>query len=346
MTEVSRLPSDLATPRAAEETSYPINCQLSDEIVNAQQPIILRGIVKHWPVVETAEKSASSLFDYLSRFDKGAIVPVTVGGSTLGGRIFYNDAFDGANADHGNARMSEVLRRIAAGADRDDAPLIYLASVTVDDVLPGFREHNDVPFGDTNPLASIWIGSRTRIAAHNDLPLNLACVAAGRRRFILFPPDQTPNLYIGPFEVTPAGRPISLVDFAQPDLERFPRFAEAMKHAIVANLEPGDGLFIPSMWWHHVESLSGFNILVNYWWRTVPAFLGTPQDVLNHAMMTIRDLPQGERDIWRDVFDHYVFQANDETAAHVPEHAKGILGKIDAEGARRTRSYLLNRLNR
>ncbi|MEM6913354.1 MAG: cupin-like domain-containing protein [Pseudomonadota bacterium] len=346
MTKEADITTVLASSKWAEEIPFVGINPLSDDIINSKEPIVLRGIVKHWPVVDAAQQSVSALYEYLSNFDHGAIVPVTVGASTLKGRIFYNDTFNGSNADHGNARLSEVLRRIATGADNDDAPLIYLASVTVDDVLPGFRDQNDIPFADAKPLASVWIGSRARIAAHNDLPLNLACVAAGRRRFTLFPPDQTSNLYVGPFEVTPAGRPISLVDFAAPDLARFPRFAEAMKHALVADLGPGDGLFIPSMWWHHVESLSGFNILVNYWWRTVPTFLGTPQDVLNHAMMTIRDLPPTEREIWRDIFNHYVFEANEETAAHVPEHAKGILGTIDAETARRTRSYLLNRLNR
>ena len=70
---------------------------------------------------------------------------------------------------------------------------------------------------------NVSLAIRTRIAAHYDVPDNLACIAAGRRRFTLFPPGQQHNLYIGPIDLTPAGQPISLVDFAQPDLARFPR---------------------------------------------------------------------------------------------------------------------------
>ncbi len=331
---------------SVEVMSYPTGQALTEDITSRDKPLILKGLISDWPVVEAGLSSPDDLFAYLSRFDRGAIVPVSVGSPELDGRIFYNDQFNASNVDHGNSRLSEVLRRVADAANEERGPLIYLASVGVDDVLPGFRDENDVPFGDLNPLASIWVGSRTRIAAHNDLPLNLACVAAGKRRFTLFPPDQTANLYVGPFEVTPAGRPISLVDFVDPDFETFPRFADALDNAIVADLEPGDALFIPSMWWHHVEAQSGFNILVNYWWRTVPAYLGTPQDVLNHAMMTIRDLPPAEREIWRDIFNHYVFDADEETASHIPEHAQGLLAPINGETARRTRSYLLSRLNR
>ena len=77
-------------------------------------------------------------------------------------------------------------------------------------------------------------------------------------------------------EHTPSGQTISLVDFAQPDLQRFPKFAQALEHAVVAELGPGDALFIPSMWWHHVESLSDFNLLVNYWWIDSHQALGSP----------------------------------------------------------------------
>jgi len=116
--------------------------------------------------------------------------------------------------------------------------------------------------------------------------------------------------------------------------------------ARVADLEPGDALFIPSMWWHHVEADGPFNILVNYWWRTVERHLGTPQDVLNHAMMTLRDLPARERRIWKDLFDHYVFESDESVRAHIPEHARGILGPMTAAMTRRVRAFLLDRLNR
>jgi len=102
---------------------------------------------------------------------------------------------------------------------------------------------------------SFWLGNKTRISAHYDYPDNIACVVAGTRRFTLFPPEQIGNLYVGPVDKTPSGQAISLVDFSNPDLERFPNFELAMQAGYQAVCEPGDAIYIPSLWWHHVESL-------------------------------------------------------------------------------------------
>ena len=188
---------------------------------------------------------------------------------------------------------------------------------------------------------------RTRIAAHQDLPDNLACVVAGTRRATLFPPQQLENLYIGPLDFTPAGQAVSLVEFADVDHARFPRFAEAAAHAQCADLAPGDALFIPSMWWHHMEAQTPFNVLVNYWWRQAPAWANTPMDTLMLAIMSIRDLPSAERAIWADVFRHYVFDYDEESVAgHVPAPARRSLSPLDDARAREIRARLLKRLNR
>ena len=146
--------------------------------------------------------------------------------------------------------------------------------------------------------------------------------------------------------VNPAGQAISLVDFANPDFERFPRFAQALEHAQVAELDPGDAVFIPSMWWHHVESLTPFNALVNYWWRQSPDYMDSPIGALMAALLTMRDLPPAQREIWRGMFDHYVFKADESTSAHIPWHARSALAPITESGARHLRQALINRFKR
>ncbi|RBJ42034.1 cupin-like domain-containing protein, partial [Xanthomonas oryzae pv. oryzae] len=230
--------------------------------------------------------------------------------------------------------------------DNAQPPAIYVGSTTLDTYLPGLRAHNPIALPQSEPLASIWMGNRTRIPAHQDLPDNLACVVAGRRRFTLFPPEQLANLYIGPLDLTPAGQPVSLVDIAAPDLLRFPRYAQALEHALVAELLPGDALFIPSMWWHHVEALESFNVLVNFWWRQSPAYMDSPMNALMLALLTIRDLPAEQRATWQEVFRHYVFEANGTTTAHLPDAARGVLAPMDDARARSLRARLLQRLNR
>lgn len=312
------------------------------------EPLVLRGLVAHWPMVAAARESTQAAVDYLRGFERADAPPVvaTVGPPGIEGRVFYNDDLSGFNVRQERIALRTVLDTLIKHAGHATPPMIYVASTTIDTWLPGFRDDNDLSLGARDPLASIWIGNRTRIAAHQDVPDNIACVVAGRRRVTLFPPGQLRNLYIGPLDFTPAGQAISLVDFASPDLERFPRFAEAMRHAQVAELEPGDAVFIPSMWWHHMEGLEPFNALVNYWWRDVPGWMDTPMNVLMYALMTLRDLPPRDRATWQEVFRHYVFEADAETAAHIPEPARRVLSPLDENRARDLRARLLKRVNR
>jgi hypothetical protein len=319
---------------------------LNDRILASTQPLLLRGLVSHWPMVQAALASQQAATAYLQRFYQGAPVVAMLGLPDIGGRFFYNDDLSGFNYRPVHAPLDGVLAELAAHRDDETPPAIYVGSTTIDACLPGFRAENDVDLGDREPLASIWIGNRTRIAAHYDAPDNLACVTAGRRRFTLFPPDQLANLYVGPLDFTPAGQAISLVDFHQPDFERFPRFREALDHAQVAEMEPGDALFIPSMWWHHVEALAPFNVLVNYWWRQSPPYMDTPTNVLMYAIMAIRDLPPEQRTAWEGLFRHYVFGHDGATAAHIPPAAQRMLAPMTGDMTRALRAQLLKRMNR
>jgi hypothetical protein len=313
-------------------------------LLESSEPLVLRGLVSHWPMVRAALESSQAANRYMLGFYRDATVGAMLGAPE--GRYFYNEDLSGFNFKTERIRLDAVLAEIAQHASSAQPRSIYVGSTTIDAALPGFREFNDVDLGARSALASIWIGNRARIAAHHDLPDNLACVAAGHRRFTLFPPEQLANLYVGPLDLTPAGQAISLVDFAKPDLIRFPRFAQAAKNARVAELEPGDAIFIPSMWWHHIESLDAFNVLINYWWRRSPPYMDAPIGALMLAIMTMRDLPPAQRAAWENLFHHYVFDADASTTAHIPEKSRGSLGALTEEVVRDMRARLIARLNR
>jgi hypothetical protein len=61
-------------------------------------------------------------------------------------------------------------------------------------------------------------------------------------------------------------------------------------------------MFIPSMWWHHIEALAPFNVLINYWWRQSPDYMDTPTNALMAAFLTMRDLPKEQRKAWQEIF--------------------------------------------
>ena len=315
-------------------------------VFGSEVPLLLKGLVADWPAVAACRDSIAAATRYLAGFWIEKPVTVYVGEPGIDGRFFYNDDFTGFNFKSGSAHLGQVLQKLAEQEAAGTSAAIYVGSTPVDQWLPGFRASNDVVLPVNDALASFWLGSKTRISAHFDFPDNLACVVAGRRRFTLFPPDQVGNLYVGPLDRTPSGQAISLVDFSEPDLDRHPRFVEALAAAQVAEMEPGDALFVPSMWWHHVESMAPFNLLVNYWWCTSPPAMGAPTTALMHAILSLRDLPERQKTAWRALFDHYVFDADETTYAHIPPTGRGCLAPLDDAAARKLRAELLNRLNR
>lgn len=321
------------------------------ELLRSEEPAILKGVASEWEIATRGRQSPNSVIDYLASFDSGRPVVGYTGAPEIGGRFFYDSEMRGLNFEGKRVPLKEFLGRMAEALGDALAPSLYIGSTDVDLFLPGLSAQNslsltDPMFQKNAPIVSIWIGNRTVASTHYDFSNNIACNLVGHRRFTLFPPDQVTNLYPGPFQPTPGGQVVSMVDLRNPDLDRYPRFREALGHAQVAELEPGDALFYPAMWWHNVEALDAFNVMINYWWNVSPAFMDTPMITLLHALLSLRDRPEQEKQAWKELFDYYVFEGGDRPREHLPEHAQGILAPIDETSARRLRADLLQRLNR
>jgi hypothetical protein len=201
----------------------------------------------------------------------------------------------------------------------------------LEDVMPDFQPLHNQPLLDESIKPNMWVGNRAVVAPHYDINDNLACVAAGSRKFTLFPPEQINNLYLGPTLNTPAGVPISLVDIRDPDIKRFPKYTQALDAGFEATLNAGDAIFIPALWWHGVESLETLNILVNYWWGDNQENKFSPGDSLLHCMMSIAQLDSVKRKSWRHIFDYYVFKTEIEPADHLPKDLEDILTGLSSE---------------
>lgn len=315
-----------------------------ESVVAAQQPLLIRGFVTHWPAVKASVLGFDSAATYLSSQYSGRPLTAYVGKHDIDGRFFYNDDFSDFNFRRGQATLPQVLHKLASSRGDRNAPTVYVGSTMIDEWFPRFNRDNEPPIRREELLASIWIGNRSRVSAHYDFPDNIACVVAGERTFTLFPPEQVKNLYVGPLDVTPSGQEISVVDVKSPDLARFPNYQEAEAEALVAHLQPGDAIFIPSMWWHHVEASSDLNVLVNYWWCESPSYLGTPSLALKHALLAIRDLPAHQKAHWKRLFDHYVFEDQTGKHDHIPEAGRGILDRLDEQSANQLKQFIGERL--
>jgi len=320
------------------------------EVARRATPLVLRGQAAHWPAVAAGLAGDRATADYLAGLEApgaaGKPLEVLVSPPEFGGRFFYRgDRLEGFNFQRERAPLRLLLAQLLRLAALPEAErhALYANAATAPEHLPGWAAANTLDLDLGGAVPRLWIGNASQTATHYDGSTNLACVVAGWRRFTLFPPEQVGNLYLGPLDRTLAGPPSSMVDPLAPDLDRYPRYADALAHALVADLGPGDAIFIPATWWHHVQSFGNLNVLCNYWWDYDPS--NSAFHALVHAMMAVRDRPDFEKRGWQAWFDHYVFGTDAGAAGdHLPEEARGVMGPAGAERTGRIRQYLLRAL--
>lgn len=297
-----------------------------DLALEASRPLILTGLIEHWPALAAGRHSPAALNQYLKSMDCGIPAPVMEAPASTQGRFGYTTDLRELTFTTRQRGIIETLDRIERQIDVPNAPILALQMLPLATHLPDFVRQNPLPLlPRVAPL--LWLGGRVRTQIHNDKDHNLACVIAGRRRFVLFPPEQVANLYIGPIDHPP---PLSIVDLDAPDFTRFPNFAKALATAQVAELGPGDALLIPRHWWHHVTSLDPYNAMINFWWGTRMQGLENPHDCFLAALLSIKDLPAPERSYWQAMFNAYIFQASGNGIEHIPPELRGILGTMSA----------------
>lgn len=311
-------------------------------------PVLLKGLVCEWPIVKAAQTSDESLFDYLcERSAPGPINTLEAPYSTHG-YFFYNDTLQGFNFERKQAKFRDFCNRLLNYRHINSAYL-SIQSAFVDEYFPGVQLENNITIMGDQLRPRIWIGNKTIVGTHYDDAENIACVVAGRRRFTLFPPNQVSNLYPGPLEFTPAGATVSMASLVNPDFIKFPRLKQALENAWVADMEPGDALYIPTLWWHHVEALGEVNALINYWSggaiggdRSAPY----PHAAMLMSMLALNGLPASARKAWREMFEYYVFLEQGEIAAHLPLAKRGIMGGIDEAAAEQLKKWLISQLQK
>jgi hypothetical protein len=295
-----------------------------EQAARASKPLVLQGLTEHWPALAAGRRSASALNEYLKSMDRGIPASVREAPARAHGRFGYSADLREFTFSTRQRGISETLDRMERQLAVPDAATIAIQMLPLATHLPDFVQQNPMALlPQVGPL--LWLGGRVRTQIHHDRDHNLACVIAGRRRFVLFPPEQVRNLYIGPIDNPP---PLSIVDLEAPDFSRFPRLEQALAAAQIAELGPGDALLMPRHWWHHVTSRDPYNALVNYWWGTQAQGLENPYDCFLTALLAIKDLPSRERIYWQAMFNAYVFQSEGDSVEHIPAVLRGVLGTM------------------
>jgi hypothetical protein len=141
--------------------------------------------------------------------------------------------------------------------------------------FPELERELTLPRGLTRTpvLRHLWLGAAGNCTPlHYDTAHNLFAQIHGRKRFTVFEPGEGPRLF--PHALSSRHPHVSRVDPERPDLAAFPAFAGARASEVV--LEPGELLFLPARYWHHVRSLD-VSISVNTWWAPPGVRLGVDQ---------------------------------------------------------------------
>jgi hypothetical protein len=332
-----------AVVQEIDGSSVPDRESFRAKVIEACEPVVLRGLCRDWPATRAAEQPWDELAAYLLRFDSGTAAQAFVGERSIGGRYYYSDDLAGFNFERVDMALSDALARMSASAGDPAQPSVYFGSVPAENYARGFSEENRLAIMSPQNLPLLWLGNASFVSCHYDTFDNVACVVAGRRRFTLYRPEAISSLYVGPIDFTMAGPPVGLAVGSTPGDPNYPKFEAVRDQALIAELEPGDALYVPKLWWHQVEATEPLNMLVNYWWDAFSSGGDAPHTAMMLAMATIAERPAAERAAWSAFFEHYVFRPNGHPLAHLPTEKHGILGAGESN-ARRIRAMVMRSL--
>ena len=219
--------------------------------VKPSRPVILRGAIDEWPAMKRW-----SIAQFKERFGERRVPAVRTRGGTM-------------YTEEGGLHYEKV--RFADYCD-------LLDGERASDLYMLFRVHEQLPELMDDVIrpdycrdagwyrSRFWFAARdTKGPFHRDMPENLYAQISGRKQFLLV--DKRQTRYV-PLHAAWTGVPsYSPIDAEAPDLEKWPKFGDA--EVMVADLEPGDLFFIPSLWWHQAHSQTT-SISVNLWWVNGP----------------------------------------------------------------------------
>jgi hypothetical protein len=240
------------------------------ELAHPKIPVVLRGFARDWPAI--FKWSA----DYLRKeFGSVYVETATYSDSDI-------DYLEREGYRSEELRLGDVIGEVV---DRGRSLRVYAP-------LERFPERlrKDLwcpPACENAP----WLRSKlflapagSRVHIHHDIPHNLHAQIVGRKRWIVFAREDTPNLY--PYSLFSKLPALARIDAEAPDFQRFPKFRNAQPIEFV--LEPGDVLVLPSLYWHQTKALE-FSISANFWFaRGGLALLAWASDRAKRILEVIR----------------------------------------------------------
>lgn len=210
--------------------------------VKKQKPVVIEQLTQDWPAYEKWK------LNYIKDLAGDKTVPL------------YDDRpvshKDGFNEAHAEMKMSEYIDLLQS-KPTNYRIFLYNLMKEVPSLQKDFK-WPDLGLRLIKQLPMLFFGGEnSKVFIHYDIDYSniLHFHFHGKKRCILFAPNQTPYLYKVPHSLISRED----IDFDNPDLEKWP----ALQHAegLVANLEHGEMLYMPEGYWHYMKYVTpGFSM--------------------------------------------------------------------------------------
>ena len=263
----------LAPPLEIERVDAPTPEEFARRFLGPRKPVVMSGLLADWPAVEkwNPDFFAERYPDRKFHAWEWAAGP-------------RNDAIDFVrNKKSVVVTWREYAERLA----KEQASRALYAALYIVRLYPELRADIGSLERFTNrgflpkrlrqdfEEAYLWIGPAGSITPlHFDACETFLCQLQGRKRVTLFSPEQKRHLYFSDPELRKQEYLYSPVDVESPDLARHPEFANAQRHEAV--IRPGDVLYMPYRWWHHVRALDPSTSL-NFAWSRLRRLVADPR---------------------------------------------------------------------
>ena len=241
---------------AIERIDRPTPEEFKKNFFSCKKPVIITGKMENW--------KALSLWtpDYLNN---AAGVDTEVNVSFSQNKIFNGDPEKGVAPWRRKMKFGDFMNLVLQHDELAEESY-YLQQYPITTFPKLIEDIENPEYFDPKLLVfrNFWVGSGGNISPlHYDISQNFHAQVKGRKRVLLFAPQQTDLLY--PFPAHSKIPHISQIDIDRPDLQKFPKFQKT--RCFECTIEPGEMLFIPVFWWHQVYCLDKLNLSVNFWWK-------------------------------------------------------------------------------
>lgn len=210
--------------------------------VKKQKPLVIERLTEDWPAYEKWN------LEYMKQIAGDKIVPL------------YDDRpvshKDGFNEAHAKMKMSEYVDLLQS---KPTNYRIFLYNLIKEvPVLKNDFKWPDIGLNLVKQLPMLFFGGEnSRVFMHYDIDYSniLHFHFHGKKRCILFEPNQTPYLYKVPHALISRED----IDFDNPDFEKWPALKKAQ--GLVAELNHGEMLYMPEGYWHYMKYVTpGFSM--------------------------------------------------------------------------------------